>query len=251
MNWLKRLLLTLYECAPWRALDRWLGYSEQRRMLDGALEAEREAFAGRVLEIGGERERRRRGHFVPPFEAAEAWWMLDLDRKRRPHIFGDALALPFPSGAFDVIMGIEVLDDLDDYFRALVEMQRVLKPEGTLILSVPFLQGAGPPDVWRFTEKGLRAALAKAGFACEVVHPEGAALLVAANALKRVIYLMPRGPVRILVAALAWLPISMLRWFDGPVARWLPGVCDEFSTGFLVRARAVPDSEGEAAADHG
>lgn len=46
-------------------------------------------------------------------------------------------ALPFPDGTFDKIIFSEVLEHLDDDVGGLIEVKRVLKPGGTLFLTVP------------------------------------------------------------------------------------------------------------------
>lgn len=45
---------------------------------------------------------------------------------------GDAYALPFPDASFDVVHAHQVLQHLTDPVRALVEMRRVLRPDGLL-----------------------------------------------------------------------------------------------------------------------
>lgn len=50
---------------------------------------------------------------------------------------GSALRLPFEENAFDVVLCAEVLEHLPDYRSALNEMERVLKPDGRLAISVP------------------------------------------------------------------------------------------------------------------
>lgn len=47
---------------------------------------------------------------------------------------GDALALPYPAGAFDGIACAFVLRNLTDRARAFAEMRRVLRPGGTLAI---------------------------------------------------------------------------------------------------------------------
>lgn len=49
----------------------------------------------------------------------------------------DALALPFASQAFDVVICSEVLEHIPEHQRAMGEIVRVLKPGGTLVVSVP------------------------------------------------------------------------------------------------------------------
>ncbi len=49
----------------------------------------------------------------------------------------DALALPFRAHFFDVVICSEVLEHIPDHQNAMREIVRVLKPGGTLVVSVP------------------------------------------------------------------------------------------------------------------
>jgi SAM-dependent methyltransferase len=50
---------------------------------------------------------------------------------------GDALELPFPPGCFDRVIAAEVLEHIHDDRRAIGELARVLRPGGTLAVTVP------------------------------------------------------------------------------------------------------------------
>ena len=50
---------------------------------------------------------------------------------------GDALALPFPGRCFDRVIAAEVLEHVVDDAAALAELARVLRPGGTLAVTVP------------------------------------------------------------------------------------------------------------------
>jgi SAM-dependent methyltransferase len=50
---------------------------------------------------------------------------------------GDALALPFADGEFDRIVAAEVLEHIPQDRRAIAELVRVLRPGGTLAVTVP------------------------------------------------------------------------------------------------------------------
>jgi SAM-dependent methyltransferase len=50
---------------------------------------------------------------------------------------GDALKLPFTSGAFERVIAAEVLEHIPDDRLAMAELSRVLKPGGTMAVTVP------------------------------------------------------------------------------------------------------------------
>jgi SAM-dependent methyltransferase len=50
---------------------------------------------------------------------------------------GDATRLPFTDGAFDRIIAAEVLEHIDDDAAAMAELARVLRPGGTMAVTVP------------------------------------------------------------------------------------------------------------------
>ena len=71
-----------------------------------------------------------------------------------------------PSGRFDMVVCTEVLEHTCQPFHSMVEINRVLKPDGLLFLSVPCnFRIHGPlPDSWRFTEWGVRQLCEQHGF---------------------------------------------------------------------------------------
>jgi SAM-dependent methyltransferase len=79
----------------------------------------------------------------------------------------DATCLPFRNVSFDVVTALDVLEHLDDD-AALLQLHRVLKPGGRMILSVPampWLWSARDEDAGhlrRYTPRLLEAALLRA-----------------------------------------------------------------------------------------
>lgn len=52
-------------------------------------------------------------------------------------VVGDALALPYPDASFDSVIASEILEHIPDDETAIAELARVLKPGGTLSVTVP------------------------------------------------------------------------------------------------------------------
>jgi SAM-dependent methyltransferase len=50
---------------------------------------------------------------------------------------GDALSLPFPEGTFDRVIASEVLEHIPDDIAAMRELSRVLRPGGSMAVTVP------------------------------------------------------------------------------------------------------------------
>ena len=52
-------------------------------------------------------------------------------------VVGDALALPYPDGTFDVVIASEILEHVPEDDSAIAELVRVLRPGGRLAVTVP------------------------------------------------------------------------------------------------------------------
>ncbi|MQY31531.1 class I SAM-dependent methyltransferase [Nocardia aurantia] len=59
------------------------------------------------------------------------------DHAKAEAVQGDALALPYADGEFDVVIASEILEHVPEDERAIAELIRVLKPGGTLAVTVP------------------------------------------------------------------------------------------------------------------
>jgi SAM-dependent methyltransferase len=83
--------------------------------------------------------------------------------------------LPFGEGWFDAALCTEVLEHVEDPWRLLEEIGRVVRPGGKLIVSAPFVWPLHeePRDFMRFSPHGLTYLLERAGFEVEVVTRAG------------------------------------------------------------------------------
>lgn len=104
----------------------------------------------------------------------ELWEILDR-AQGVVDVFGDGRALPFADGSFDTVLSTEVLEHVMAPAEVLREMARVLKPEGRLLLTVPFVVPLHemPSDFYRFTPFSLRNLVEESGLAVELIQPRG------------------------------------------------------------------------------
>ena len=73
-------------------------------------------------------------------------------------VFFNGSVIPFNNAHFDIAIAIEVFEHLSEPSKAITEIQRVLRPNGLLFLSIPFIYGEHemPHDFQRFTLMGLK-----------------------------------------------------------------------------------------------
>jgi SAM-dependent methyltransferase len=91
----------------------------------------------------------------------------NLYRQYDPDIVFDAQdTWPVANASQDAVIMNNLLEHLARPQECLAEARRVLKPDGKLVGSTPFLYRvhAGPGDYFRFTDEGLRSMLMTAGF---------------------------------------------------------------------------------------
>lgn len=120
---------------------------------------------GKVLDVGGKKYNKR-GKFRPPISKVECWDFINIDASTRPDFIASAYRLPFNDSTYDIVALIEVLEHLQYPENALEEAYRVLKSNGKLIISIPFLFPihADPNDYQRWTKIKLFEVISSIGF---------------------------------------------------------------------------------------
>ena len=147
-----------------------------------------------------------------------------MDDKIPDVIYYDGRLFPFGDASFDCILCIEVLEHAQDPQLLLAEVARVLRPQGTLLLTVPWSarQHHLPHDYHRFTRERLQALLLQSGFDKLDIRERGNDIGAIANKLTvltlRLLRRSPRWPLH-----LVWkLPLALL--------------CGVLAAGFVVAA---------------
>ena len=69
--------------------------------------------------------------------------------------------LPVKNNSMDYVVSFQVLEHVPNPHKVISELYRVLKPNGTILISVPFFGDyhTCPNDYWRFTHEGVQELL--------------------------------------------------------------------------------------------
>ncbi|KAB2921809.1 MAG: class I SAM-dependent methyltransferase [Bacteroidetes bacterium] len=123
-------------------------------------------LSGRLLDVGcGTKP------YEPYLSVAEYVGVeIDTERSRttsKADRFYDGTVLPFGNAEFDSLLCNEVFEHVFNPPEFLAELNRVLKKEGLLLMTVPFVwdEHEQPHDYARYTSFGLRHVLEAHGFA--------------------------------------------------------------------------------------
>lgn len=134
----------------------------------------------------------------------DEWIGVDRDPHSAADLLGDAYCIPLESESVDTVLCTQVLEHVEEPHRALIEMRRVLRPGGILILTAPqyWPLHEEPRDFFRYTTPGLMYLMEKTEF--EVVHHEyqGRGAAVAGQALNNAILILGED-----------LPVANSLWF--------------------------------------
>jgi SAM-dependent methyltransferase len=166
--------------------------------------------------------------------------------KTRADVIANALYLPFACSSLDTLLSTEVMEHLPEPGKFLAEANRTLRPEGCLILSVPFLEPLHeePRDYFRFTPYSLKFLLEEHGFFLEAVWQRGGWWSVAIGSFLTQSLYEWANPVGVdLRRTRTWksgvvFPITVLSQWSGYMLDKLFR-SERYTLGYLVAARLV------------
>lgn len=112
------------------------------------------------------------------FVNATQYLGLDVENPGHDHskenidIYYDGFTVPIKDNSFDAVFCSEVLEHVPDLNQSVSEIERILKPKGTLLLTVPFfwMEHEKPHDYRRFSIGGISKLLEDNNF--EIIHAE-------------------------------------------------------------------------------
>ena len=132
---------------------------------------------GRLLDVGCGTQQYRR------FVGCQQYFGIEWSAAKRPPVMADVTQIPFRDRAFDSALCTEVLEHLPEPGRCLDEINRVVKPGGTVFFTVPMTMytHSEPHDFYRYTEYGLRYLLEKHGFEITELRRLGGVVSVMAS----------------------------------------------------------------------
>lgn len=164
------------------------------------------SMKGRVLDIGcGTKPYRELIE-----QNCEAY--IGLDKTSSPHglknadVVGDAQNLPFRDESFDWVVSFQVMEHLAEPQIFLSEAFRVLKRDGYMLITTPFMWGEHeqPNDYYRYTRFGLKHLSEKAGFKVISIVPNTGYWTTAVLRFNYWLNRFARGPLKYLFAPI-WL----------------------------------------------
>jgi len=92
--------------------------------------------------------------------------------RRRCDVIGDVMFLPYKSESVDTVLSNQVIEHVREPWTMVEEISRILKPNGTIILTAPHIWGLHdePHDYYRYTCYGLKYLLERAGLEVLYFH---------------------------------------------------------------------------------
>lgn len=169
---MKRLKRILARFRYWPLHPQWLVYRHEHR----SYQEISKYLSGRLLDIGCAHQ-----HIKTYLQTSCEYIGLDYYQTAVywyatcPQVFADAQQLPFKNESMDAVLLLDVLEHLPHPQNCLREIARVLKPNGLLVLKVPFIYPLHdePLDFQRWTIHGLQQLAWEHGFTTRQVIPIG------------------------------------------------------------------------------
>ena len=126
-----------------------------------------------VLDVGGLKHKKRGQFDIRHYDQRVVY--ANLQSGKQPDVQADAANLPFRSSSFDAVICAELLEHVRDPVAVLAEMHRVVRTQGIVLATVPFLYQVhgDPSDYGRYTEQYWKEHAANLGFVNLMIEQQG------------------------------------------------------------------------------
>jgi SAM-dependent methyltransferase len=158
-----------YELQTHRAEDRHWWYRGRRVVIERVIDDLRLPARAQILDAGCGSGRNMielaRHGTVTGVELSHTSVQLARERGAGEVVEGSVLEMPFAEGTFDLAASLDVIEHLEDDIAALRELRRVVKPGGSLLVTVPAYQWlwSGHDEVNHHHRRYRRRSLQRAG----------------------------------------------------------------------------------------
>jgi SAM-dependent methyltransferase len=149
-----------------------------RKAILSALQESLPLFSGTLLDYGCGKMPYKK--YIVEHSAVTEYIGLDIETALdygtiKPDVVWDGTRIPFPDGRFDIVFATEVFEHVHDLYQALLEIHRVLKSEGLIFFTLPFVWPLHevPNDEYRYTPFALEKNFKRAGFTQTDIQPTG------------------------------------------------------------------------------
>ena len=159
----KILKNTFCPTIPWGLVNP---FFINRKLLAETIESEAQHLHGKILDYGcGSKPYKSLFRFYD-------YIGIDIENAGHPHtnedidLFFDGKTIPFEDGTFDSCFSSEVLEHVFDIDKSLAEIKRVLRPNGKILITTPFVwdEHEAPHDFCRYSSFGLKEIIERNGF---------------------------------------------------------------------------------------
>lgn len=164
---------------------------------------------GKVIDIGGKKNKKR-GQFNINKTNLQITYV-NIDKETNPDIIASADNIPVDDSSFDAAIMGELLEHIPDPRKALKECYRLLKDDGHLFITVPFMFGihGDPYDYGRYTETYWEMVAKENHFYVQQINRQGSIFAVMALMIQH-IFLAKRISIRPVQIPL----LRLLLWID-------------------------------------
>jgi SAM-dependent methyltransferase len=158
---------------------------------------------------------------------------------RHADAFYEGKRFPFDDESYDGVISNQVLEHVFNPDEFLDEIMRVLKPEGKLLLSVPFVwdEHLQPLDYARYSSFGLRSLLERHGFTVLELRKMNADMRVLfqlLNVYLHKVLLTSNGKLNLVLCAVFMAPVTLLGLL---VSKILPSNPDLFLSQIVLAVK--------------